>query len=98
MRIRVRAVAASLVVLLVAACGSGDEGTTTVPAPAPTAVADPTTGPTEPSTLPTLREPDATGAPVPEVLDVVAPVVGGGELDLAAFAGQPVALWFWAPT
>jgi hypothetical protein len=26
-----------------------------------------------------------------------APLVGGGEVDLAGYAGQPVLLWFWAP-
>lgn len=26
------------------------------------------------------------------------PAVGGGEIDLGALAGTPVALWFWAPT
>ena len=35
---------------------------------------------------------------VPAVLDVVAPAVGGGEVDLADYAGQDLALWFWAPT
>jgi hypothetical protein len=24
--------------------------------------------------------------------------VGGGEIEFTALAGQPVALWFWAPT
>jgi hypothetical protein len=27
-----------------------------------------------------------------------APQVGGGTIDMAAYAGQPVLLWFWAPT
>lgn len=34
----------------------------------------------------------------PDVRDVTAPVVGGGTIDLAAYDGQPLALWFWAPT
>lgn len=31
------------------------------------------------------------------ILDITAPLVGGGELDLGQYAGAPVALWFWAP-
>jgi hypothetical protein len=31
------------------------------------------------------------------VLELTAPLVGGGELDLGQYAGAPVALWFWAP-
>jgi hypothetical protein len=27
-----------------------------------------------------------------------APRVGGGTVNLADYAGKPVALWFWAPT
>lgn len=37
---------------------------------------------------------DATGT---ELLDVTAPVVGGGTVDLAAYGSEPLALWFWAP-
>jgi len=41
----------------------------------------------------------ATGAePVAEALRFTAAVVGGGNLDAATLAGQPVAFWFWAPT
>lgn len=32
-----------------------------------------------------------------EALDVEARVLGGGQVDLASFAGDPVALWMWAP-
>jgi len=34
---------------------------------------------------------------VPEALQFTAPLVGGGEIDLASLAGKPVILWFWAP-
>jgi hypothetical protein len=27
-----------------------------------------------------------------------APLVGGGTLDFADYAGTPLLLWFWAPT
>ena len=30
-------------------------------------------------------------------LAFTAPTVGGGELDLAGYAGRNLALWFWAP-
>jgi hypothetical protein len=46
--------------------------------------------PTDPTT--------PTAAPeVPEILQVTAPVVGGGEIDLAAYGDRPLLLWFWAP-
>ena len=35
---------------------------------------------------------------VPDSLAFTAPLVGGGTVDLAQYAGQPVLLWFWAPT
>jgi hypothetical protein len=56
-----------------------------------------------------VEEPDAGGddgdtagseppaAEAPEILRFSAPVVGGGELDLAAYGDRPVLLWFWAP-
>jgi hypothetical protein len=34
---------------------------------------------------------------VPEALRFSAPLIGGGEIDLAGFAGRPVLLWFWSP-
>jgi len=39
----------------------------------------------------------ASDAPVPEILDFEAPLVGGGTLEGAELAGAPVAVWFWAP-
>ena len=44
-------------------------------------------------------EPEAEDptAEAPEILRFSSPVVGGGELDLAAFGDRPVLLWFWAP-
>jgi len=33
----------------------------------------------------------------PTALDVTAPAVGGGEVDLGTYAGRDLALWFWAP-
>lgn len=48
------------------------------------------TGPTDTSSA-------ATEQGASSVLDVTAPLVGGGELDLGQYAGAPVAFWFWAP-
>ena len=54
------------------------------------------------TTLPaTAAAPAATAQAagvVPQALAFSAPRVGGGTLDLAAYAGKPVLLWFWAPT
>ncbi len=32
-----------------------------------------------------------------DVFDVVAPSIGGDDLDLAGYAGRDVVLWFWSP-
>ncbi len=40
----------------------------------------------------------AANADAPEALQLRAPLVGGGTVDLTSFAGTTVALWFWAPT
>lgn len=61
----------------------GNPSTSTSAAPAPEAT--------------TRSDPAATQA-VPDSLAFSAPRVGGGKVDLAGFAGQPVLLWFWAPT
>jgi hypothetical protein len=37
-------------------------------------------------------------AGVPAAFDVQARLVGGGTFNLAARAGRPVVLWFWAPS
>lgn len=31
------------------------------------------------------------------ILEVSASLVGGGEIDLAAYGDRPLLLWFWAP-
>ncbi len=36
-------------------------------------------------------------APVPEVLDFTAPLLGGGTVNGASYAGKDLAIWFWAP-
>jgi hypothetical protein len=42
--------------------------------------------------------PATSGSPgVAELLDFTAPVLGGGTLRGADYAGKDVAIWFWAP-
>lgn len=41
---------------------------------------------------------DQSAIPAPEALQFTAPLVGGGEIDLAAgFDNKPTVFWFWAP-
>jgi hypothetical protein len=49
---------------------------------------------------PAVTSPAATAAPgaVPDTLAFSAPLVGGGTLNFADYAGTPLLLWFWAPT
>jgi len=88
-----------LAAVLVTACG--DDAATGNPGTADTG--------TPASEVPGATDPLGTTAPVdtatpeqvataPEALQFSAPVVGGGELDMRAYAGQTVAFWFWAPT
>lgn len=41
---------------------------------------------------------DSTSELAPGPLSFTAEVLGGGQLDGSALAGQTVMLWFWAPT
>lgn len=76
--------------------------TTTGPGPAP---AEPTTRPPDtdaPSTDPSVTAATSTpGQPTPTtvhpIVDFRAPLVGGGELDVATVSGTPALFWFWAP-
>jgi hypothetical protein len=72
-------------VAALAACGNPDVQPAE-PLAAPPATAAPTSAPTP------------TPPAVPQSLAFSAPEVGGGTIDMAAYAGQPVLLWFWAPT
>lgn len=49
-----------------------------------------------PSSAPSDGGSDSDGTP--EALQLTAPLVGGGMIDLTQYAGTTVALWFWAPT
>jgi len=83
-----RSLAAALLTVGLVACGSDDGGS----------VSDETSpaSPTPPVPATTAGSAAAPAA-VPTALDFDAPTVGGGTFDARAYAGQPLALWFWAP-
>jgi len=62
------------------------------------ACGNPDVQPAEPLAGPAATAANASTAGVPQSLSFSAPKVGGGTIDMAAYAGQPVLLWFWAPT
>ncbi len=75
------------------------------PADEPSEPADEPAGePAEPADEPASQPadepaPTPTEAPVavPPILDVSATTIDGNEIELGAYAGRPVLLWFWAP-
>lgn len=83
-----------------AAAATAAAATTTAPSPAtdPTSTEVATVAPGTASTAPGESAP-SSGRTVaaPEALRFTAPLVGGGTIDAAAYAGQPVLFWFWAP-
>lgn len=107
MRVRgAHAIAIAALVFAGAAAGCSEEPPSADVAPAPTVTQlEPT--PTVATSASTAAEPGSTVAAsvaetpvidVPAALAFRAPLVGGGEFDGAAYAGRPVAFWFWAPT
>lgn len=82
-----------------AACGGGGDDDAATPATAADAPADDTAVADQPA--PTSAPDDGSGSAVvgdaPEALQFTAPLVGGGDIEMAALAGRPVLLWFWAP-
>jgi len=58
--------------------------------------ADPLAAPPAPAA--TSPAPTSALPAVPESLAFSAPRVGGATINMADYAGQPVLLWFWAPT
>ena len=88
------AVLAAAMAALGAACG-GSGGTTAArpPEPGPTAAS-----PSPAAGVPSSGPPAAPAtADVPEPLRFTATGVDGSPVVGASFAGQDVALWFWAP-
>jgi hypothetical protein len=98
---RVIAVAALLFAGAAAGCSDSSSSSTDV---APASTVEPTgSTATEqtvgaPASTVASTSPDAPATAVPAALAFQAPLVGGGEFDGAAYAGRPVAFWFWAPT
>lgn len=94
---------AALSLLALGGCGSnGSESGSAVAVTSASAgdtAADPTIGSTAPeaSTQPADASVPDTRT-VPQALQFSAPLVGGGTFDAAAYAGKPLALWFWGPT
>jgi hypothetical protein len=99
--------------VFLAACSSGSDDTAsseaTVTATGETAAPEPTEPPTTEPPATGSAPTDGSAAsggdgaadavPAPAALQFRAPLVGGGEIDLAAgFTGRPTVLWFWAPT
>jgi hypothetical protein len=80
-------VAGVLLAGLVAACAR--------PGGPPAATDDPPAATSAPTSDPTTSP--SPGPAVPEILDFGAPLVGGGRLEGADYAGRELALWFWAP-
>lgn len=91
--------------LTIAACGS-EPDTATSPNTSGAAVTEPPRTTALPAansaeTAPAPADSTTTPSPaaeVPEILSFTAPLLGGGTFDGAAYAGAPLALWFWAPT
>jgi len=90
-----------LAATLLVACGGGSGEPDAVDAPdvaasTPASTPAPTATPGSPDSTNTPA-PDSPAAAVPEALQLNAPLIGGGEIELGAYAGRPVLLWFWAP-
>lgn len=89
--------------LTIAACGSEPDTATSqntsgaAVAEPPTTTAAPAANPAETGAAPAVTTPPPPAA-VPDILSFTAPLLGGGTFDGAAYAGAPLALWFWAPT
>ena len=84
-----------LVGLVLAACGSGDDGAD--PGTSAPATPAPATSAPAPGAEPSTDAGSAVVADAPEALQLSAPLVGGGDIELTTLAGRPVLLWFWAP-
>jgi hypothetical protein len=99
--VRVRSLPVALLALVaLTACNASGDGSAAVEAGAapveagtlPDATALPVPAPTTSAATPLTA-----AAYAPQSLRFTAPLVGGGELDLATLADKPVLMWFWAP-
>jgi hypothetical protein len=87
--VRKGALLLGILLLALTACGQpADEAS----APGTTTPAGPVAEGTSPSS-PASSQPGSGGTD----LQLTAPAVLGGEVDLSDYAGKDLALWFWAP-
>lgn len=85
----------AVIALLSAACAGPPVEPGSAPSGSTPEQASPPDGPAPTGPVGETLE-EGTG-PVPEILRFDGPLVGGGTLEGAEFAGAPVAVWFWAP-
>lgn len=82
--------------LVLAACGSSDEPSAASDAPVESDAPTPTSGPAS-TDGPVDAGSAVVPAEVPDALQFSAPLLGGGDIEMATLAGRPVLLWFWSP-
>ena len=81
--------------VLLTACGGGQDSSAPPPTPSPATVVAPASTPA----APTPAAPTTAASPtVPTILDFEADLIGGGTFRGADVAGGDTLFWFWAPT
>ena len=81
--------------VLLTACGGGQDSSAPPPTPSPTTVV----APASTTAAPTTAAPTTAASPtVPTILDFEADLIGGGTFRGADVAGGDTLFWFWAPT
>lgn len=81
---------------LIACAGATNEQSTATATPIETPAQAP---PGDSASNPVVTDGSAgESATAPAALQFSAAAVGGGTIDFTEFAGQTVAMWFWAPT
>jgi multidrug efflux pump subunit AcrA (membrane-fusion protein) len=76
--------------VLLTACGGGQDSSAPPPTPSPATVVAPASTTAAPTT--------AASPTVPAILDFEADLIGGGTFRGADVAGGDTLFWFWAPT
>ena len=81
--------------VLLTACGGGQDSSAPPPTPSPATVV----APASTTAAPTTAAPTTAASPtVPTILDFEADLIGGGTFRGADLAGGDTLFWFWAPT
>ena len=81
--------------VLLTACGGGQDSSAPPPTPSPATVV----APASTTAAPTTAAPTTAASPtVPTILDFEADLIGGGTFRGADVAGGDTLFWFWAPT